>query len=236
MQGITTSRILALVCDDVVAEANNPYPTSMPPEHEAEEFHKHWISIVQGNTPCTPEQAVKLAAIQYQAYFLDRTAVHSVVGFCRPNEFLPTEFSTVRGLEQKMYKEQEKLKTIKTHKDVHKAYAKRISGLPTYSTIFFPVREPRKKVLQSTKLKPIVLGVGPYGIMRVDPKTKEVLDSWDYQVLRNWAYSRKTFVLAFTDKNYPVESNQAKWISMLVDFFVDSIINIARPPPVSTTI
>ena len=39
-----------------------------------------------------------------------------------------------------MYKEQEKLKTIKTHKDVHKAYAKRISGLPTYSTIFFPVR------------------------------------------------------------------------------------------------
>ena len=50
-------------------------------------------------------------------------------------------------------------------------------------------------MLQSTKLKPIVLGVGPYGIMRVDPKTKEVLDSWDYQVLRNWAYSRKTFVL-----------------------------------------
>ena len=32
---------------------------------------------------------------------------------------------------------------------------------------------------------------------------------------------------AFTDKNYPVESNQAKWISMVVDFFVDSIINIA---------
>ena len=57
------------------------------------------------------------------------------------------------------------------------------------------MQEPRKKVLQSTKLKPVVLGVGPYGIMRVDPKNKEVLDSWDYQVLRNWAYSRKTFVL-----------------------------------------
>ena len=44
---------------------------------------QHWVSIVQGNIPCTPEQAVKLAAIQYQAYFIDRTAVHSVVGFCR---------------------------------------------------------------------------------------------------------------------------------------------------------
>ena len=58
----------------------------------------------------------------------------------RPNEFLPTEFSTIRGLEQKMYKEQEKLKSMKTHKDVQKAYTERISGLPTYNTIFFPVR------------------------------------------------------------------------------------------------
>ena len=56
-------------------------------------------------------------------------------------------------------------------------------------------QEPRKKVLHSTKLKSVILGVGPHGIMRVDPKTKEVLDMWDYQVLRNWAYSRKTFVL-----------------------------------------
>ena len=45
------------------------------------------------------------------------------------------------------------------------------------------------------KLKPILLGVNSKGILRVDPKTKEVLDMWDYQVLKNWAYSRKTFVL-----------------------------------------
>ena len=62
------------------------------------------------------------------------------VSECRPNEFLPTEFSTIRGLEQKMYREQEKLKAMKTHKDVQKAYTERISGLPTYNTIFFPVR------------------------------------------------------------------------------------------------
>jgi hypothetical protein len=195
MQGITTSRVLALMCDDVVLEAGTTYPDSLPLGDEAEEFHKHWISIVQGNIPCTTEQAVKLAAIQYQAYFLDRTAIHSVVGFCRPNEFLPTEFSGVRGLEQKMYKEQERLKSMKTHKVVHKAYIRMMMGLLTYNTVFFPVREPRKKVLQSTKLKPIILGVGPHGIMRVDPKSKEVVDHWDYQVLRNWAYSRKTFVL-----------------------------------------
>ena len=29
---------------------------------------------------------------------------------------------------------------------------------------------------------------------------------------------------AFRDKNFPVESNQSKWISMLVDFFVDALV------------
>ena len=29
---------------------------------------------------------------------------------------------------------------------------------------------------------------------------------------------------AFTNKSFPVESNQAKWISLLVDFFVNSIV------------
>ena len=35
-------------------------------------------------------------------------------------------------------------------------------------------------------------------LYRVDYKTKEQLDLWDYQVLKNWAYSRKTFVLVST--------------------------------------
>ena len=64
---------------------------------------------------------------------------------CRPNEFLPTEFSGVRGMEQKMYKEQEKLKGMKKHKAdtiffPHHAYVKLMARLPTADTIFFPVR------------------------------------------------------------------------------------------------
>ena len=61
--------------------------------------------------------------------------------------------------------------------------------------VFVFVQEPRKKLLQSTKLKPIMIGVSYKGIMRMDPKTKDILDTWDFQVLKNWAYSRRTFVL-----------------------------------------
>ena len=46
----------------------------------------------------------------------------------------------IRGMEQKMYKEQEKLKSMKTHKEVHEAYVNKMATLPTYNTIFFPVR------------------------------------------------------------------------------------------------
>ena len=53
-------------------------------------------------------------------------------------------------------------------------------------------------MLQNTKLKPVLIGVSKKGISRVDYKTKEQLDLWDYQVLKNWAYSRKTFVLVST--------------------------------------
>ena len=45
----------------------------------------------------------------------------------------------------------------------------------------------------------MLLGVSKTGVMRVDPKTKEVLDSWDYRIIRNWAYTAKTFLLVRDD-------------------------------------
>lgn len=221
MQGISTSRILSLMADDEATNSSLTLSEELIPDPE-EDFHKNWMSIVHGSVPCCLDDAVKLAALQYQSYFLDRTAVHSVVGFCRPTEFLPLEYSGIRGIEQKMYKEQEILK-MKNHKDIKAAYNLHCSKLSTYDAVFFPAREPRKKLLQSTKLKPIIIGVGSQGVLRVDPKTKEVLDTWHYSCLRNWAYSKRTFVLAFANKNYPVESNQAKWICQLIDFHVDML-------------
>lgn len=224
MQGITTSRILRLDDTEDLSYDN------VDEVDTGNEFHKTWLAVVQGNQPTTLDNAVKLAAMQYQAYFLERTAENSVIGFCRPTEFLPAEFSGVRGIEQRMYKEQEKIKS-KSHSDIQKSYVQYCNSLPTSQTLFFPVREPRRRLLQSARLKPVLLGVNKRGIMRVCPKTKEVLDSWEYQVLKNWAYSRRTFVLAFNNKNYPVESNQAKWISELVDFFVESIVRLSHSPP-----
>ena len=98
---------------------------------------------------------LQLAALQYQAYFLDRTEANSVVGFCkwanfsylwnlikfgfRPTEFLPVEYSTVRNISEKVYKEQQTL-TGYTRQLSQEVYIHTCSTLPTSSTIFFPVK------------------------------------------------------------------------------------------------
>ena len=59
--------------------------------------------------------------------------------FTRPTEFLPVEFSGVRGIEQRMYTEQENLKN-RTHQEIQEAYAAHCAKLATYDAIFFPAR------------------------------------------------------------------------------------------------
>lgn len=49
------------------------------------------------------------------------------------------EYAGVRGLEQRMYREQEAIKS-KTHKDVHQSYINLCSKLTAYNTVFFPVK------------------------------------------------------------------------------------------------
>ena len=49
------------------------------------------------------------------------------------------EYAGVKGIEQKMYKEQEALKS-KTHSEICEAYTTYCSKLPTYNAVFFPVR------------------------------------------------------------------------------------------------
>ena len=57
----------------------------------------------------------------------------------RPTDFLPGEFAGVRGIEQKMYKEQERLK-LRSHADIMAAYVQHCSRLPLFDAVLFPAR------------------------------------------------------------------------------------------------
>ena len=57
----------------------------------------------------------------------------------RPTEFLPVEYTSIRGVEAKMYKEQEGL-SKKSHLQIEEAYINRCAELKTYGAVFFPAR------------------------------------------------------------------------------------------------
>jgi hypothetical protein len=227
-QGIHTSRILALrfTSDKISPECLPHQPLRVPPHIR---FHQCWLSIAHGVQPCSQEDAIRLAALQYQTYFLDRSEHHSTTAHCTASEFLPVEYSTVRNIEEKVMKEQQMLKGY-SRRQAQDSYIYDFCELPTYKAVFFPVKEPRKRFFQNTKLMPMLLGVCKTGVMRVDPKSKEVLDFWEYRIVKNWAYTTNTFLLAFDKQNYPVQTNQGKWINSLVEFFVSAIVRKDKSP------
>ena len=60
----------------------------------------------------------------------------------------------------------------------------------------------------------------------------QVLDLWQYQVLRNWGFSGSTFVLDFADTSYPIKTNQGRWIADLISFHIEAIArDEGNPPP-----
>ena len=46
-----------------------------------------------------------------------------------------------------------------------------------------------------SKLVPRLLGISRDSVMRVDEKTKEVLKTWPFTVIRSWAATSRTFTL-----------------------------------------
>ena len=59
--------------------------------------------------------------------------------FQRPTEFLPVEYTGIRGIEQKMYKEQEGL-LKKSHTEIEETYIDHCAALEMHDAVFFPAR------------------------------------------------------------------------------------------------
>jgi hypothetical protein len=230
-QGITTSRILALRPQTVLQGKMTRFQIRVP---DWVRFHQCWLSTVQGTIVTTQTEAIKLAALQYQAYFRDRTEVNSVIGFCRSSDFLPLNYASVKGVEEKIYAEHQKLKGY-TRLQAQDSYISTTCTSPAYNTIFFYCQEAKRKILriQNTKLGPVLIGIGKDGAIRADFKTKEILDVWPYKVLKNWGYTENTFILEFDDRTYPLKTPQGRWMNALVDFHIESILGDMTTPPVT---
>ncbi|XP_025774985.1 talin-2 [Puma concolor] len=103
-------------------------------------------------------------------------------------------------------------------------YVKLARSLRTYGVSFFLVKE---KMKGKNKLVPRLLGITKDSVMRVDEKTKEVLQEWPLTTVKRWAASPKSFTLDFgeyQESYYSVQTTEGEQISQLIAGYIDIIL------------
>ncbi|KAK5612925.1 Talin-2 [Crenichthys baileyi] len=103
-------------------------------------------------------------------------------------------------------------------------YVKLARSLPTYGVSFFLVKE---KMKGKNKLVPRLLGITKESVMRVDEKTKDVVQEWPLTTVKRWAASPKSFTLDFgeyQESYYSVQTTEGEQISQLIAGYIDIIL------------
>ncbi|XP_045782664.1 talin-1 isoform X5 [Maniola jurtina] len=184
-------------------------------------------AILAGTHPITQDKACEFAGIQCQIQFGDHKEDKHTTGFLDLKEFLPASYVKVKGIEKKVFKEHRKHAGL-SELDAKVLYTKSARDLKTYGVAFFLVKE---KMKGKNKLVPRLLGVTKDSVLRLDEKTKEILQTWPLTTVRRWCASPNTFTLDFgdySDQYYSVQTTEAEQILQVIAGYIDIIVRKRR--------
>ncbi|XP_075988136.1 talin_middle and talin-RS domain-containing protein rhea isoform X7 [Anticarsia gemmatalis] len=184
-------------------------------------------AILDGTHPVTHDKACEFAGIQCQIQFGDHREDKHTTGFLDLKEFLPASYVKVKGIEKKIFKEHKKHAGL-SELDAKVLYTKSARDLKTYGVAFFLVKE---KMKGKNKLVPRLLGVTKDSVLRLDEKTKEILQTWPLTTVRRWCASPNTFTLDFgdySDQYYSVQTTEAEQILQVIAGYIDIIVRKQR--------
>ncbi|KAE8617177.1 hypothetical protein XENTR_v10008999 [Xenopus tropicalis] len=179
--------------------------------------------ILNGSHPVSFDKACEFGGIQAQIQFGPHVESKHKPGFLELKEFLPKEYMKQRGAEKKIFQEHKNCGEM-TEIEAKVKYVKLARSLRTYGVSFFLVKE---KMKGKNKLVPRLLGITKDSVMRVDEKTKEVLQEWPLTTVKRWAASPKSFTLDFgeyQESYYSVQTTEGEQISQLIAGYIDIIL------------
>ncbi|KAI1240200.1 hypothetical protein IHE44_0011655 [Lamprotornis superbus] len=137
-------------------------------------------------------------------------------------DFLPKEYIKQKG-ERKIFLAHKNCGNM-SEIEAKVRYVKLARSLKTYGVSFFLVKE---KMKGKNKLVPRLLGITKECVMRVDEKTKEVIQEWSLTNIKRWAASPKSFTLDFGDYQdgyYSVQTTEGEQIAQLIAGYIDIIL------------
>ncbi|KAM6976274.1 talin-1 [Tautogolabrus adspersus] len=178
--------------------------------------------ILNGSHPVSFDKACEFAGYQCQIQFGDHNESKHKAGFLDLKEFLPKEYIKNKG-EKKIFQAHKNCQNM-TEIEAKVSYVKLARSLKTYGVSFFLVKE---KMKGKNKLVPRLLGITKECVMRVDEKTKEVIQEWNLTNIKRWAASPKSFTLDFGDYQdgyYSVQTTEGEQIAQLIAGYIDIIL------------
>ncbi|XP_035524115.1 LOW QUALITY PROTEIN: talin-1 [Morone saxatilis] len=178
--------------------------------------------ILNGSHPVSFDKACEFAGYQCQIQFGDHNESKHKAGFLDLKEFLPKEYIKNKG-ERKIFQAHKNCQNM-TEIEAKVSYVKLARSLKTYGVSFFLVKE---KMKGKNKLVPRLLGITKESVMRVDEKTKEVIQEWSLTNIKRWAASPKSFTLDFGDYQdgyYSVQTTEGEQIAQLIAGYIDIIL------------
>ncbi|XP_075894321.1 talin-2 isoform X3 [Nelusetta ayraudi] len=179
--------------------------------------------ILNGSHPVSFDKACEFAGIQAQIQFGPHAEHKHKPGFLDLKEFLPKEYTKQRGAEKKIFQDHKNCGEM-TEIEAKVKYVKLARSLQTYGVSFFLVKE---KMKGKNKLVPRLLGITKESVMRVDEKTKDVVQEWPLTTVKRWAASPKSFTLDFgeyQESYYSVQTTEGEQISQLIAGYIDIIL------------
>ncbi|NXC08622.1 TLN1 protein, partial [Orthonyx spaldingii] len=178
--------------------------------------------ILNGSHPVSFDKACEFAGHQCQIQFGPHNEQKHKPGFLELKDFLPKEYIKQKG-ERKIFMAHKNCGNM-TEIEAKVRYVKLARSLKTYGVSFFLVKE---KMKGKNKLVPRLLGITKECVMRVDEKTKEVIQEWSLTNIKRWAASPKSFTLDFGDYQdgyYSVQTTEGEQIAQLIAGYIDIIL------------
>ena len=96
-------------------------------------------AIVDGTHPCTREEGVQFAALQCQVQYGNHNEAKHKSGFLQLTEFLPREYTKIKGIEKNIFTEHRKLHNL-SEINARFRYIQLCRSLRTYGVTFFLVK------------------------------------------------------------------------------------------------
>ena len=107
-------------------------------------------AIIDGTHPCTREEGIQFAALQCQIQYGNHNEAKHKPGFLNLVEFLPTEYTKLKGIEKNIFSDHRKLHNL-SEINARFRYIQLCRSLRTYGVTFFLVKV-RGRVVEPTAI------------------------------------------------------------------------------------